>query len=436
MKRFREFLVEDRWLRGRPRGSGRPAVALIWLGFVLFPVVVAISEGGLSPGGHALVIAAAVAFVIAYGWLVVSWNRPQDGRLLPVLFAVMVCLTVALTLTDRGDWVFLFTYCSACAALAAPSSLAFGAVIMCAVLAVVTGAMAGASWGNGIGYGASAVGVGLLLVLMRDLRTRNQELTEARAELARNAVARERERFARDLHDLLGHTLSVIAIKAELAGRLLPDRPDDAAREVGDVEQVARNALSEVRDAVSGYRQPTLDRELAGARMALSAAGIEAEVELAQVRFDPQVEAVLAWAVREGATNVIRHSGASHCTVTVTSRLGGAEVEVADDGDGGGAGDGSGVSAGGMNGSGVNGHGGHGLAGLRERATGLGGWVEAGARPAGGFRLAVSVPVDGQAGGDPSGSGAGGSDAWASGSCGPDVPGSDVPGSDTPGGGR
>ena len=100
------------------------------------------------------------------------------------------------------------------------------------------------------------------MVLMRDLRVRNEELTEARAELARAAVAQERERFARDLHDLLGHTLSVIALKAELAGRLLPGDPERAAAEVGEVEQVARQALSEVRDAVSGYRQPTLEGEI------------------------------------------------------------------------------------------------------------------------------------------------------------------------------
>ena len=146
------------------------------------------------------------------------------------------------------------------------------------------------------------------------------------------AVAQERERFARDLHDLLGHSLSVITLKAELAGRMLTDRPRDAAREVAELEQVARTALGEVREAVSGYRQPTLDGELAGARMALSAAGIEADVEQARVPLDPAVEAVLAWAVREGATNVIRHSGAQHCTLRITASLTDAGVEVIDDG--------------------------------------------------------------------------------------------------------
>ena len=175
-------------------------------------------------------------------------------------------------------------------------------------------------------------GIGLLLVLMRDLRMRNQELSEARAELALSAVAAERERFARDLHDLLGHSLSVIAIKAELAGRLMGLDDERAATEVADVERVARESLREVREAVSGYRQPTLEKELEGARVALSAAGIEAEFERAPVTLDPDVEAVLAWAVREGATNVIRHSGARHCHVTVKAGLADAAVEVVDDG--------------------------------------------------------------------------------------------------------
>jgi two-component system sensor histidine kinase DesK len=113
---------------------------------------------------------------------------------------------------------------------------------------------------------------------------------------------------------------------------MMTDRPGDAAREVAELEQVARTALTEVREAVSGYRQPTLEGELAGARMALSAAGIDAAVDQTRVPLDPAVEAVLAWTVREGATNVIRHSGARHCTLRVTASLSDAGVEVIDDG--------------------------------------------------------------------------------------------------------
>ena len=149
-------------------------------------------------------------------------------------------------------------------ALLWPADTGFQAIV---VLTLVTGGACvagGGSAGEGFGYGASTIGVGLLMVLLRDLRTRNDELNEARAELADVAVAHERERFARDLHDLLGHSLSVIALKAELAGKLIAERPGEAAVEVREVEAVARQALGEVRDAVSGYRRPTLEGELAG----------------------------------------------------------------------------------------------------------------------------------------------------------------------------
>jgi two-component system sensor histidine kinase DesK len=239
---------------------------------------------------------------------------------------------------------------------------------------------ADASAGAIFGFATPTLGIGMLMLVVADLRTRNRELHAARAELARLAVADERARFARDLHDLLGHSLSVIALKAELAGRLMREQPAEAAGHVSEIEQVARGALTEVREAVSGYRQPTLDDEIAGAKMALSAAGIEAEIERPAVTFDPAIEAVLAWTVREGATNVIRHSGAGHCSVKVLAGLGEVGVEVLDDGPG-------------CEDAVANGHDGHGLEGLRERVARLHGQVEAGTGAAGGYRLAVRVPV-------------------------------------------
>jgi two-component system, NarL family, sensor histidine kinase DesK len=290
---------------------------------------------------------------------------------------VLVITASALTLGSGDGWAFLFTYCAACAALVFPSPFGFLGVMLCGALAVAEATLAGGAAGAAIGYGASTLGVGLLMVLMRDLRIRNDELNDARADLAQLAVAQERQRFARDLHDLLGHTLSVIALKAELAGRLLPQDPAAAEREVGEVEQVARQALSEVRQAVSGYWQPTLDGELEGARMALSAAGITADVQRSEVTLDPEVEAVLAWAVREGATNVIRHSGARRCMIEIGTSGPQAAVEVLDDG--------RGTAP-------RHENAGHGLTGLSERAESLDGTVEVGSRPEGGFRLAVTVP--------------------------------------------
>ncbi|HUO74996.1 MAG TPA: histidine kinase [Solirubrobacteraceae bacterium] len=454
-------------LRGRTRSAVGLGGALVWLAFILFPLANAIGRRGPDLQ-HWLAVAGAALFVVAYVLLVFSWRRDSRSSTRVVLFGVLIACALALTVLDRSGWGFLFTYCAACAGLIAPPPLGSIGVILCAALAGATAALNGASGGAVVGFVASAAGIGLLMLLLRDLRIHNEELTEARAELARLAVAQERERFARDLHDLLGHTLSVIALKAELAGRLLPGRSSDAKREIAEVEQVARTALSEVREAVSGYRQPTLDGELAGAKMALSAAGIEADIRRGHIPLDPAVEAVLAWAVREGATNVIRHSGAGRCTLRIGATLTDATAEIIDDGGGAAGLAGAGVAGAGVAGAGVAGAGvagagvagaggksgasrpsaaggglsadgralnpadrpvaggaprpgarigaaaragsghrgsaaGHGLDGLAERAAALGGTVEAGPLPGGGFRLAVRVPVDPEPAGGTSG---------------------------------
>jgi two-component system sensor histidine kinase DesK len=360
----------------------RTAMAVIWLAFIVFPLINAITNNG-STVRHGLTIAAAIAFVAAYLAIVMVWRQSLKQTIGVLLFVAMLAVATALTLADRSGWAFLFTYAAACAGLLSSARVGFYAVAGCTALAAATSLIAGAGGGAAVGYAASCAGIGLLIMVMRDLRVRNAELVQARAELARLAVAAERERFARDLHDLLGHTLSVITLKAELAGRLLPAKPADAAREVGEVEQIARKALSEVREAVSGYRQPTLDGELEGALMALSAAGIEASVERPAVALDPEVEAVLAWTVREGATNVIRHSHARHVRLKISASLTDAAVEVVDDGVGAAQNGAPGPADAESNG----------LAGLAERARSLRGHVEAGAAPGGGYRLAVSVPT-------------------------------------------
>jgi two-component system, NarL family, sensor histidine kinase DesK len=167
----------------------------------------------------------------------------------------------------------------------------------------------------------------------------------------------------------------VIALKSELARRLILRSPGLAAHEVEDIEKVARDALREVREAVAGYRQPTLAAELAGAREALTAAGIECRIEQEHAPLPPAVEAVLAWSVREGATNVIRHSQAERCSIRVTQRDGSAAVEVTDNGRGGSPQAGSG------------------LHGLSERVMERGGNLIAEALPHEGFRLRVTLPL-------------------------------------------
>jgi two-component system sensor histidine kinase DesK len=209
----------------------------------------------------------------------------------------------------------------------------------------------------------------------RYLLSVNGQLVEAREELARNAVAEERLRFARDLHDLLGHSLSLIALKSELAGRLAERDPARARHEMADVEAAARRALAEVRDAVSGYRQVSCAQALAEARSALSAAGIALRAPSPVPALPGAVDAVLGWVVREATTNVLRHSAARAVTVDLAVTEDGATLTVTDDGRG---------PAGGH---------GAGLAGIAERVVALGGTVESGAAPGRGFRLRAVVPV-------------------------------------------
>jgi two-component system sensor histidine kinase DesK len=160
------------------------------------------------------------------------------------------------------------------------------------------------------------------------------ELRRTRQELARVAVAEERERFSRDLHDLLGHTLSVMVVKAQAVRRLAAQDPDAAAEHAADIERIGRQALVDVRQAVDAMRAPTLAEELDGARRALDAAGIATTVD-DSVMPSAAADEVLAWVVREGTTNVLRHSGASACQIALTDVGGRIALTIDDDGVGG-----------------------------------------------------------------------------------------------------
>jgi two-component system, NarL family, sensor histidine kinase DesK len=303
---------------------------------------------------------------------------PKPPAVVVSSFAVDIAIATALTIADRPDWSLLFYYVVALAGLRLARPWNFVGVVGTAVVAWTATAIGGAHSGATSATGLGLLGIGAAMTAMGELMRANRDLHEARAEVARLAVADERVRFARDLHDLLGHSLSVIAIKSELARRRLPGDPEAAAAEVGDIEKVTREALREVREAVSGYRRPILDNELAGARTALDAAGISTTIERPDGELPPEVEAVLAWTVREAATNVIRHSGARNSAIRVAEAPEEASVEVVDDGRG-------------VNGSQGQGSG---LIGLEERLRAAGGRLEAGPREDGpGFRVRAVLPV-------------------------------------------
>jgi len=255
-----------------------------------------------------------------------------------------------------------------------------------AALVVVGGTAAsvavGLDWTGAESSVTAAVGLtiltigGMMTSFGRHIRT-IRELRAAREDLARLAVAEERLRISRDLHDVLGQSLSVVALKSDLADRLLERDPEAARRELGDVRRVARQALTEMREAVQGYRRLAFGEALDGARQTLSAAGISLHVAGAPSQLPTEVENVLAWALREATTNVARHSGAHACEVTIAQADAAVRLQVDDDGTPEADAPGDGI----------------GLSGLAERARRLDGTLEAGARPGGGYRLRLQVPL-------------------------------------------
>jgi two-component system sensor histidine kinase DesK len=223
--------------------------------------------------------------------------------------------------------------------------------------------------------------VGMASVMDTRLRRSRQQLQRKQEEVEHMATIAERERISRDLHDLLGHSLSLIALKAELAGKLAERDPAACRREIGDIETSARQALSEVRAAVTGYRQSGLAGALASARASLAAANVELREEVQAFALAPAAEHVMALALREAVTNVVRHAGATRCTLALALEQNSVVLRVADDGN-------KLRSAGDLR------HG-NGLAGMRERAAALGGKlaISVGA----GLALELRVPAGGAA---------------------------------------
>ncbi|WP_089100643.1 sensor histidine kinase [Streptomyces hyaluromycini] len=213
------------------------------------------------------------------------------------------------------------------------------------------------------------------------------ELDEARETRARLAVAEERLRFGRDLHDVLGRNLAVIALKSELAVQLARRERPEAVEQMIEVQRIAQESQREVRDVVRGYRDADLGSELAGARGVLTAAGISCEVTGDTGGLPAEVQSALGWVVREATTNVLRHGDAGRCSVGLKVREGCVVLTVENDGV---------VVRGSGTGQDRGGSGGSGLAGLRERLAVVDGTLEAGPVGADGFRVVASVPLSGR----------------------------------------
>jgi two-component system sensor histidine kinase DesK len=345
-----------------------------WLAFFIYPIAAFLTDR-FSAETRTVGLLLLLALALIWVWF---WTRivagPDRRYMVPAIVGTTLILTV-FTLRTPPQYGSLFLYAVIMAGVAFPWRRGVAAVVILSVLAGAIELARGESVTTSTGQLLNELLVGFAAVAGCLLVEANQQLSRAREQIARLAVGEERLRFARDLHDLLGHSLSVIALKSELAGRLIKTTPGLAAHEIEDVEKVARDALREVREAVTGYRQPALAAELAGAHEALTAAGIEYHIDQDRAPLPPAVEAVLAWTVREGVTNVMRHSQAKRCSIRIIKKDAQAMVEVIDDGRGGIPQPGSG------------------LRGLAERVRERGGTLTAEPLPHEGFKLRVTLPL-------------------------------------------
>ncbi|MFB9717929.1 sensor histidine kinase [Planobispora longispora] len=350
----------DRVRTGANRMQNGPAVFSFWVALVFFPAAdLARGFRWTEAAGLAAVTACYLLGVRA------AFERPAAAR---AALAALAGVTLAGCAVWGGTWFYLCPLVSiACGVVlrgrAVPVALATVTLVAMAVTLWKGGgqdAVAAVAWGTGI------AGVVVHVTL---------QLHRTRRELATAAVSEERERFSRDLHDLLGHTLSLMVVKAEAVRRLASRDAAAAARQAADIETIGRRALAEVRAAVSGYRGRGLAGELDAAGAALREAGVRAVVDAGEVRLAPHADALLGWAVREGVTNVIRHAGAAVCEIRVREGREEAVLEIVNDGAAG------------------PGEWGNGLRGLAERAAAGGAAFEAGPAEGGGFRLRMAVPV-------------------------------------------
>ena len=312
--------------------------------------------------------------------------RARDDRRLLALIVALAALALGGSLANSGASVFV-VYAAGMAGRLSPVRRAVrvvaalvGVVVVIFLVSPVPMPWRLAALGPALLFTPV---VGAASIFDTERGRANQRLLRADEEIERLATIAERERIARDLHDLLGHTLSVIVLKSELAARLVHADPDRAAAEVQDIEQIGREALGEVRAAVAGYRARGLAAELDGARVALEAAGVDVEVHAGPTDLRPEQESALAMALREAVTNVVRHADAQHASISVTTVGTDVRLEVSDDGRG----------PAGLAGSGIT--------GMRERITGLGGQVRVGV-PLGGDHphgtvVEVTVPLLGAA---------------------------------------
>lgn len=390
---------------GTPRRAGW-LYAGVWLVYLAIPISDTVGAH-LPLWRQAYAWAGLAVFVAAYMHIIRrNQLKPEfvfEARgTRTLMLAVLAGLAATMPVLVYQGWYALWIYVAAACGAVLPNdrrpwALVGGALATAALAAECTAI--GVAVGNWGWLVLPALFSCVAPVGIRRMRTLIAELEKAREDVRHLATNEERLRLARDLHDLAGHSMATITLKAELAGRLIGRDDAAAARQVAEIETVSRTALADIREAVSGYRRPTLAVETASARTALSAAGIEFEHDPALVfrsgALDPEIEAALAWCLREAVTNVVRHSGASRCTARlIEAKVDGESsltLEVADDGT---CAAGAESEDGGARGRSRDmPQWGNGLTGLRERLAPFSASLHAAPLNPHGFRLSATIPV-------------------------------------------
>jgi len=342
-----------------------PGIWLIYLAQVVGGVAKH-SDGAVEVVGYVIIGLFALIYL---GSIPAGWENAH--KTFWTFYVVAIALTGVELLIAHED---AFVFCVYITVLTVASRARWGVAMvggMALASAVVPAAVPGWNADSGFGTAVSIVLVGMAMFGFFAIIRSNIELAAARAEVARLAAENERTRIARDLHDLLGHSLTTITVKAGLARRLAErEEFERAAKEIAEVEALSRSTLSDVRAAVAGHRDVTLAGELATSREVLRAAGVIAELPASVADVPAELSELFGWVLREAVTNVVRHAHAAHCIVT----LGPNWIEVRDDGRGGTVGAGNG------------------LTGLRERVAADGGTVVVSGTNRG-WRVRVDVPL-------------------------------------------
>lgn len=369
-----------RWIPGAALGTS----------FLLFPAVNIVTSHQIliwQAVGLLVVVATGALYVFAVPSAITWPAGKQLGLLLTMLLASALAWPVI-----GSDIAALWIYIG----MMAGATLSMRAT--CGVIGILAGGMLMLPF---IDHRETPWALALILVslsvwmwaFMNNIRLTN-ELRQTRRELADAAVVAERERIGRDLHDILGHSLTAIAVKAGLARRMVERQTGDAVQEIAGVERLAREALADVRATASGYRKVSVDIEIAVAATVLRAAGIAAQIPSALGEVSPGARELFGYVVREAVTNVVRHSGARVCAIT----FGPDWVQIQDDGVG------VDLTNPPVGGSGL---GGSGLGGLCQRVRESGGMLDVGSTPGGGFTVRASSGCRTAGSGSEAGSGSG-----------------------------